>query len=66
VVRHTSKAPRPLEAERTDGIVGEEDGTLDGFCGFFVPPLGVLRTYRFQVHYQHFKSKSGEVSSEKK
>jgi hypothetical protein len=48
VVRHTSKAPRPPEAERTGGIAGEEDGTLDGCCGFFPPPPGLLRTYRFE------------------
>jgi hypothetical protein len=29
------KAPRPAEVERTGGIAGKEDGTLDGFCAFF-------------------------------
>jgi uncharacterized membrane protein YqaE (UPF0057 family) len=44
VVRHTSKAPRPPEEEWTGGIAGEEDGTLDGFFGFFLPPPTFART----------------------
>jgi hypothetical protein len=39
VVRHTSKAPRPPEVERIGGIVGEENETLDGFCGRRLSPL---------------------------
>jgi hypothetical protein len=35
VVRYTSKATRPTEAERTSSIAGEEDGILDGFCALF-------------------------------
>jgi hypothetical protein len=44
VVRHTSKAPRPLKVERTDGITDEEDGTLDGFYAFFRRLLLSLNT----------------------
>jgi hypothetical protein len=35
VVRHTSKAPRPPKTEQTGGITDDENGTLDGSCGFF-------------------------------
>jgi hypothetical protein len=31
MIRHTSKALKPLETERTDGVAGEENGTLYWF-----------------------------------
>jgi hypothetical protein len=34
MVHHGSKAPTPPKAKQIGGVTDEEDGTLDGFCGF--------------------------------
>jgi hypothetical protein len=45
MVRYTSKAPRPPEAEWTSGVAGEEDETLDGFVAFSAAaPVVFVRT----------------------
>jgi hypothetical protein len=51
VAHHTSKAPRPPEAGRTDGVADEADGTLDWFLGHLISlSSGKYHVISFELH----------------